>query len=116
MSEIVRLAQEALGTEEIREIAKALAKYNLGICIPHMHAERTGDLVSLPSGIISCERNLKVSFEDTVVTEGQSMAPIAWRWNGVGLEICASCCTGDGGGGIRTEKSPMGVDVVSEAA
>lgn len=116
MSEIVRLAQDASGTKEIREIAEALAKYKLGICIPHMHDEQTGELVALPSGIISCERNLKVSFEDAAVAEGQSMVPIAWRWNGVGLEICASCCTGDGGGSSTTEKTNMETDLVIEVA
>jgi hypothetical protein len=95
MREFIRSAREALSTREIEEVSRVLAKYNLGICVPHMHDEDTGEIVTLPPGIISCERNLKVSFEDSATVKAHSTEPVAWRWNGCTLEVCASCCTWD---------------------
>lgn len=93
MNEVIRFAKEAVVKEEIQELAKILARYNLGICIPHMHNKQTGELVPLSTGMVSCERNLNVSFEEATVMEDQGMVAVAWRWNGTNMEICANCCT-----------------------
>jgi hypothetical protein len=83
---------EAVNNKEVQEAAQILAKYNLGICVPHMHDEETGSIIPLPPGIITCERNLKVSFEEMAKTTELSV-PVAWKWNGTDIEICYSCCT-----------------------
>jgi hypothetical protein len=85
-----RASQEAINNEEVRKAAQVLAKHNLGVCIPHMHDEETREISPLPSGIVACERDLKVSFEE--VTDTVQLTPVAWRWNGTDLEVCSSCC------------------------
>jgi hypothetical protein len=94
MNEFLCAAHEAVLKGEIEEVSRVLAKYNLGICVPHMHDE-TGEIVPLPVGVVSCERNLRVSFEESALVEAQNMESVAWRWNGVSLETCGSCCTVD---------------------
>jgi hypothetical protein len=93
MTEKIRLAQAAVSTQEIEEISKVLAKYNLGICVPHMHTEAGEELVSLPPGVVALERKLQVSFVDPAIAGDTE--PVAWRWNGTRLEVCGSCCTAD---------------------
>jgi len=98
MDKAIKLAQEAIKTSEIQQIARILSKHNLGICVPHMHEEETGEIIPLPNGVISCERNLKVSFADENSEADQGVVPIAWRWNKTGIEICANCCITPGEG------------------
>lgn len=95
MKESIKSAQRALKTEEVRQAAQVLAKYGLGILIPHMHDEKTGEILPLPTNMISCERDLVVSFKRIDHLE-VDMVPVAWRWGANGFEICASCC-GAGG-------------------
>lgn len=92
MKALIKAAQEAVNDEEVQQAARTLAKYGLGICIPHMHDEKTGELLPLPTGMISCEQDLKVSFKDIAHLD-RGMVPVAWRWGNRGFEVCASCCT-----------------------
>jgi len=93
LNEMIRSAQEAIASNDVREAAKTLATYNLGICIPHMHDLETGEIVGLPSGWMSRERNLRVSFDKITPTSDSSMVPVAWRWDGIDMEVCSSCCS-----------------------
>lgn len=92
MSGILKIAQEAINNEEVQEAARTLAKYNLGIFVPHMHDEQTGEILPLPAAVISCERDLKITFLRTADID-TGMEPVAWRWNGSDIEVCASCCS-----------------------
>lgn len=91
MSEILRVAQEAINNKEVQEAAQTLAKYNLGIFVPHLHDEQTGEILPLPAAVISCERDLKITFLPSADVD-TGMESVAWRWNGREIEVCASCC------------------------
>jgi hypothetical protein len=92
MTEQTSLPQDELAMQEIENASKVLAKYNLGICFPHMHNESNGNILPLPSGIVSKERDLQVSFQ-AVSHVAQDGIPVAWRWDGTRLEVCGCCCT-----------------------
>lgn len=92
MNEINKNTKDVIGQQEVQEAAKILAKYNLGIFIPHMHNQETGEILALPEGVISAERDLKIKFVKIDALESD-MIPIGWRWNGIALEVCASCCS-----------------------
>ena len=92
MKEVFAQAEEFLSTDEGREIAKALAKHGLGICIPHMHEEDSGTPTHLPPGMVSHETNLQVSFVESQALDPVNAVPVAWRWNGTQIEVCGGCC------------------------
>ena len=89
---LVEQAAEAIKTEEVQEIIKRLAKYGLGVCIPHMHAKDTGDFRDLPNDLVQRESQLQVSFVPRSSINDQDI-PVAWRWNDEVqvAEICRIC-------------------------
>jgi len=87
------VSKQTLTDDEVQQAARILAKHGLGICIPHMHDGRTGEIIPLPSGVVACERDLQITFEKIADAQGK-MTPVAWRWNAGELEVCANCCTG----------------------
>jgi hypothetical protein len=93
MDKFMRTTSSALENDEVKEAARILAKYDLGICLPHIHDQSSGTILPLPAGIVACERDLRVSFE-SVECLSETMLPVAWRWTANGLEPCASCCAG----------------------
>jgi hypothetical protein len=90
--EFIRAKLKTLENDEVKEAARILAKYDLGICLPHTHDPNSGAILPLPSGIVACERDLRVSFESAECLS-ETVLPVAWRWTVNGLEPCASCCT-----------------------
>ena len=78
----LQVAQNAIETQEVQDIIKALAKYNLGVCMPHLHNARVGFDV-LPNDIISVEENLITSFVSRSEAEADThRLPTAWRCSG----------------------------------
>jgi hypothetical protein len=71
-------------------IARELSAYGLAITAPHMHC-MDGTVSTLPSGMLSYEKNLKTSFLAASETKKFDI-PVSWRWNGSDLEVCAACC------------------------
>lgn len=76
----LQIAQQAVETEEVKEIIKQLAKYNLGVYMPHLHKAGDGFYV-LPESMMAVEENMVTSF----VTQEEAAAdthrlPVAWRW------------------------------------
>jgi hypothetical protein len=76
--------------ERIEAIAGELAQYGLGVFEPHAHDEN-GNIVPLPDGVVSYERDLKVSFIPQENVPADSVA-VGWRWNNGALTVCANCC------------------------
>lgn len=96
LPESLQIAQKAIETEEVQEIIKKLAKYNLAVAMPHMHTE--GSFVELPLDQMQVERKLVTSFVPANEVDPSSMIPVVWRWvNGVAVSA-SSChyCDGDG--------------------
>ena len=81
----LRAAQEAIHLPEVQEILCRLSKYKLGIYMPHMHDEGSGDFRALPDDVIQVESGLEVSFESTrkITNQGARFLP----WGGFGVRV-----------------------------
>ena len=86
----LQLAQKAIETEEVQEIIKQLAKYNLGVCMPHMHTEGNG-FAELPKDMMQIEQKLRTSFVPVAEVNPETMIPVVWR-HVDGLTVSASSC------------------------
>lgn len=77
-------AQAAMHLPEVQEMLIKLSEYNLGIYMPHIHDENTGEFSPLPHGISQVEEDLSVSFTDTstCIDQGEkSFVPVGWFYN-----------------------------------
>ena len=78
----IRAAQAAIHFPEVQDMLRRLSEYDLGICMPHMHDELTGNFAPLPNGFMPVESGLKVSFEPTgdVAERAEPFMPVGWAW------------------------------------
>ncbi len=78
---------------EIQEMLRRLSEYKLGIFMPHMHDDQTGEFQSLPDDIVQVEAGLLVSFQPTEDTARQidRFLPVGWLWR-AGAPAAASVC------------------------
>lgn len=108
----LRTAQEAIHRPEVQEMLRRLSDYRLGIFMPHMHDEHTGDFRPLPDEVIQVESGLEVSFQPTVeiVNRPDRFLPVGWLWR-AGAATPATACemVWDGGQGdaVRQAKHKM---------
>lgn len=86
-------AQDAIYLPEVQEILRKLADYNLGIFMPHMHDESTGEFQPLPAGVMQVESGLQVSFPATgeVASQAIRFLPVGWSWRAGASEPVAVC-------------------------
>ena len=85
-------AQEAIHLPEVQEMLRRLSEYNLGIYMPHMHDEQTGQFQPLPDEVVQVEKGLKVSFQTDVSVENQGRyVQIGWVWSKNGVTSSAMC-------------------------
>ena len=92
----VQSAANTVGDPRVQELIRELSTYGLGVCIPHMHDEQTGEFVPLPDDKVQSESHLRVSFVDRAsLTEND--VPVAWKWNDQ-LQVVQTCkvCRPDG--------------------
>jgi hypothetical protein len=62
LPQALRTAQEATHLAEVQEMLRRLSEYKLGVCMPHMHDERTGGFQPLADEVTQVESDLAVSF------------------------------------------------------
>lgn len=86
LPESMQRAQAAIETDEVREMVKRLADFNLGVCMPHMHPA-PGEFVDLPPEMVAVER--KTEFVSHAEAEGT--LPVAWRWNDGVVTVARNC-------------------------
>ena len=93
LPQALRTAQEAMHLPEVQEILEKLAKYKLGIFMPHMHDERTGEFQLLANDVMQVESGLQVSFKPTqeIANQSDQFLPVAWFWRGGATSISAAC-------------------------
>lgn len=84
----MRTAQRAVQTDEVQEIIERLAKYNLGVCMPHMHPAG-GGFAELPGDVISLEQ--KSSFIPLAEADPVNTLAVAWHWKDGAVTTAASC-------------------------
>lgn len=63
LPQALRTAQEAIHLPEVQEMLRRLSEYKLGVFMPHMHDEHTGEFQALPDEVTQLESGLKVSFQ-----------------------------------------------------
>lgn len=87
----LRKAQEAIGLPEVQEMIKNLAKYNLGVYMPHKHDEETGGFEVLPNDQVQIEDDLTVSFSSRKQSKEMNSLPVGWTWINDGVHNSAEC-------------------------
>lgn len=89
----LRTAQESISLPEVQEILQRLSVFNLGIYMPHMHDEKTGEFQALPDDFLQVESGLEVTFQplDEVATKTDRFLPVGWFWRSgaaIPLAVC----------------------------
>ena len=94
LPESLKIAQKAIDTEEVQEMIEQLAKYNLGVCMPHMYTDNKR-LVELPKDMIQQERQLVTSFVHSSEVDDKTKITVAWRYIDGEVVSAAECNGGD---------------------
>ena len=78
----LRIAQEAIHLPEVQAMLQKLSTYNLGICMPHVHDDRTGEFLPRAKNVIQVETDLEVSFQPAhdVLDHPETHLPVGWVW------------------------------------
>ena len=89
----LRTAQAAIQLPEVQEMLRRLSAHGLGICMPHMHDEKTGEFQPLADQLVQVEAGLAVSFQATaeIATHAGRFLPVAWVWRD-GLSMPSAVC------------------------
>ena len=82
LPQALRTAQAAIHLPEVQEMLRRLSGYKLGIFMPHMHDEQTGEFRLLPDEVMQVESGLEVSFQPTeaIADPTDRYLPVAWVW------------------------------------
>ncbi len=93
LPQALRTAQEAIHLPEVQEMLRRLSGYKLGIFMPHMHDEQTGEFQPLPDEVIQVESGLEVSFQPTqeITNQKDRFLPVAWFWRAGASAPSAVC-------------------------
>ena len=93
MPAALRTAQAAMQSAEVQEMLRRLAAHGLGICMPHMHDEKTGEFQPLSDQLTQVEAGLAVSFQPTaeITTHAGRFLPVAWVWRD-GMSMPSAVC------------------------
>ena len=93
LPQALRTAQEAINLPEVQEMLRRLAEHRLGIFMPHMHDEQTGEFQPLPDEFMQIESGLEVSFRSTeeVANQADRFLPVGWIWRG-GISTPSAVC------------------------
>ncbi len=89
----LRTAQAAIHLSEVQEMLRRLSAHGLGICMPHMHDEQTGEFQPLAEELIQVESGLEVSLQPTaeIAKHSDRFLPVAWVWR-EGAQVPSAVC------------------------
>jgi hypothetical protein len=89
----LRTAQAAMQSEEVQEMLRRLSAHGLGICMPHMHDENTGEFQLLSDELMQVEAGLEVSFQTRaeITRQAGRFLPVAWIWRD-GMAMASGVC------------------------
>lgn len=93
LPQALRTAQEAVRLPEVQKMLRRLSDYGLGIFMPHMHDEQTGEFQTLPEEVMQVESGLAVSFQPTHEIENRTerFLPVGWIWRSGASTPLAVC-------------------------
>ena len=91
--EALRTAQDAIHLPEVQEMLRKLSEYQLGIFMPHMHDERTGEFQTVPDKVMQVESGLEVSFRpmEEIASQTDRFLPVGWVWRAGASTPLAVC-------------------------
>ena len=89
----LRAAQEAIHLPEVQEMLRRLSAYRLGIFMPHLHDEQTGEFRPLPEDVMQVESGLEVSFQPAheIARRSDHFLPVGWFWRAGASTPVAVC-------------------------
>ncbi len=89
----LQIAQAAIKNPEVQEMLRKLSEYKLGIFMPHMHEQTSGDFMALPDDIIQVESGSEVSFQSRqeVASQPGRFLPVGWIWQAGASQPVAAC-------------------------
>ena len=89
----LRAAQEAIHLPEVQAMLRRLSEYQLGIFMPHMHNEQTGDFQPLADHLTQVESGLEVSFQpmEDIAHQTDRFLPVGWFWRAAAAAPVAVC-------------------------
>ena len=89
----LRTAQAAIQSAEVQEMLRRLSAHGLGICMPHMHDEETGEFQPLAHQLLQVEAGLAVSFQPAadIAKHAGQFVPVAWVWRD-GMSMPSAVC------------------------
>ena len=89
----LRAAQAAMQSADVQEMLRRLSAHGLGICMPHMHDENTGEFQPLARQLMQVESGLEVSFQPAaeIATQAGRFLPVAWVWRD-GMSMPSAVC------------------------
>ena len=93
LPQALKTAQEAIHLPEVQEMLRRLSEYKLGIFMPHMHDEQTGEFQPLPDEVTQVESGLEVSFQPTeeIANQAERFLPVGWFWRAGASTPSAVC-------------------------
>jgi hypothetical protein len=93
LPQALRTAQEAIYLPEVQEMLRRLSEYKLGIFMPHVHDEQTGEFQPLPDEVTQVESGLEVSFQpaEEIVNQADRFFPVGWFWRAGASTTSAVC-------------------------
>jgi hypothetical protein len=106
LPQTLRTAQEAIHLPEVQAMLLRLSEYNLGVCMPHMHDERTGGFQLLADEVTQVESGLAVLFRPAaeIAGQGDRFLPVGWFWRGGASTASAVCeMVGSEGPGVARQ-------------
>ena len=82
LPQALRTAQEAIHLPEVQEMLRRLSEYKLGIFMPHVHDDKTGEFQPLPDEVVQVESGLEVFFQPTkdVANQADRFLPVGRFW------------------------------------
>lgn len=112
LPQALRTAQVAIHLPEVQEMLRRLSEYKLGIFMPHMHDEQTGEFRPLPDEVTQVESGLEVSFRPTeeVANRADRFLPVGWFWRAgasTPSAVCEMVSEGEPGDTERLDKHKM---------
>jgi len=93
LPQALRTAQEAIHLPEVQAMLRRLSEYHLGIFMPHLHDEQTGEFRPLPDEVMQVESGLAVSFQPTheITNQTDRFLPVGWYWRAGASTPSAVC-------------------------
>ena len=108
LPQALRTAQEAIHLPEVQEMLRRLSEYKLGVFMPHMHDEHTGEFQALPDEVMQVESGLKVSFQrmEELANQTDHFLPVGWVWRAGASTPSAVCemVSEEGADGYRASR------------